>query len=209
MGRVRRPGRRGPDDRAAARPAAPRRGVCPATAAPGDRDPVMAPARLAPARLAPAWAAAAWVLAAPLHGASAQAIAPSVLPGLGPDAARVSVDVARMPWRAVVRVQTETGGRCTGALIGPRAVLTAAHCLLGRATGRPVQPRSVHVLSGYDRGGFDGHARAVSFTAGPGFVDAPASAPPGADWAVLTLDAPLGAPDRVLPLLHRAHRARR
>lgn len=160
--------------------------------------------RSVPLRSAPLWAVAAWALAASPHAASAQqVIPPSVLPGLGPDAARVPVGVARMPWRAVVRVQTETGGRCSGALIGPRAVLTAAHCLFGRATGRPVQPRSVHVLSGYDRGDFDGHARATSFVTGPSPAGGPDPTPPGADWAVLRLDAPLGAPDRVLPLLRQ------
>lgn len=171
------------------------------------------PPRFAPARSAPRpvpllallWAAAVWALAAPTGDASAQQVVPpSVLPGLGPDAARVPVGVARMPWRAVVRVQTETGGRCSGALIGPRAVLTAAHCLFGRATGRPVQPGSIHVLSGYDRGSFDGHARATSFVTGPSVAAGPDPAPPGADWAVLRLDAPLGAPDRVLPLLRQA-----
>lgn len=119
------------------------------------------------------------------------------------------MDIASAPWRAVVRVQVETGGRCTGALVGPRIVLTAAHCLFGRGTGRPVQPSSVHVLVGYARGSYAGHARAVSFSIGPGFAAGPGlrpdpAAPADADWAVLTLDAPLGAPDQVLPLLRAA-----
>ena len=143
------------------------------------------------------------------HGASAQAIIPpSVLPGLGPGSARSPVDVARVPWRAVIRVQTEIGTHCTGALVGPRAVLTAAHCLFGRGTGRLLQPGSVHVLVGYTHGDYAGHARAVSIVTGPGFAVGPdlrplPSAPPDADWAVLTLDAPLGTPDRVLPLLRQ------
>ncbi len=147
-------------------------------------------------------------------GAPARAIPPSVLPGLGPgsagasDEGRVPVDVARPPWRAVVRVQTEIGARCSGALIGQWTVLTAAHCLFGRGTGRLVRPGSVHVLTGYVRGGYAGHARAVSLVTGPGFAMEPdgrrsPTAPADADWAVLTLDAPLGGADRVLPLLRR------
>lgn len=152
-----------------------------------------------------------WVVVAALLGAvnpsRAEAVPPSVLPGLGQGAVRQAVDVGRRPWRGVVRVQTEVGRRCTGALVGPRTVLTAAHCLFGRDTGRVVRPASIHVLTGYDHGAYDGQARAVAVAVGPGFglgLDGRRlpSSPPDADWAVLTLDSPLGTPDRVLPLAH-------
>lgn len=138
----------------------------------------------------------------------AKAIPPSVLPGIGPNAARASVDTDQRPWRGVVRVQTELGLHCTGALIGPHTVLTAAHCLFGRGTGHIVRPASVHVLAGYGYGDYAGHARAVSIEIGTGFAVAPSgerltSSSPDADWAVLTIDTALGTADRVLSVIRQ------
>jgi len=131
---------------------------------------------------------------------AAPAPAQPALPGLGQVDPRWPVDLTVPPWRAVGRVQTELGGRCTGALVGPRTVLTAAHCLVAARTGMFVRPDSVHFLLAYDRGAYVGHGRVTAYRIGPGYVAA-TQAPRTADWALLTLDTALGTPDRILPVL--------
>jgi protease YdgD len=136
-------------------------------------------------------------------GAAAQEAAPRgrpvLLPGIGSTDPRLAVDRGALPWRALARVQTELGGRCTGVMVGPRQVLTAAHCLVAPRTGQYVQPGSVHVLLGYHLGEWVARGRAASFSASPDYV--PRRGPAGSDWALLTLDAAIAPPDRVLPLL--------
>lgn len=123
-----------------------------------------------------------------------------LLPGVGAVDPRVTVDVDQPPWRGVVRVQTELGGRCTGFLVGPSVAITAAHCLASRQPGQFVRPGSVHVLSGYRDGRYAGQAIAVALRPAPGYDPQREDATAGADWAVLALSAPLGTADRVLRL---------
>ena len=129
---------------------------------------------------------------------------PSALrPGIGSEDPRRPVDPAGDPWRALGRVQTEIGGRCTGVLVGPRTVLTAAHCLIARRAEAMLQPGSVHFLLGYHLGRYAAHARVVAYTTGPGFRPSPVG-PAGADWALLTLERPVGGDGLALPLLRGA-----
>jgi protease YdgD len=118
------------------------------------------------------------------------------LPGIGPADPRTPVDAHTAPWSSLGRVQSQVTGRCTGTLIAPDRVLTAAHCLVTRRTARFAQATSLRFLLGYDRG--EAVVReVVSFTTGPGY-DPGRPGPLGADWAILTLRHPLAGP--TLPL---------
>lgn len=109
------------------------------------------------------------------------------------------VDVGTMPWAAVVRLQVPGISRCTGFLIGPRTVVTAAHCLYGRRLGHFVPSGSVHVLLGYANGDFTRHVLASSFQVGDGYEPL-AMAGQAADIAIVTLTAPVAVPGETLAL---------
>jgi protease YdgD len=127
----------------------------------------------------------------------------AMLPGIGAEDPRRVVNQDAMPWRALGRVQLEaTGQRCTGALVGPRTVLTAAHCLVAARSRNLARPGGVHFLLGYRQGEYVAHARVASYRIGPGYEGA-RGGPATSDWAVLTLATALPA-DRVLPMLKEA-----
>jgi protease YdgD len=67
-------------------------------------------------------------------------------------------------------------------------------------TKQPYPPLTLHFLLGFEFEGYAGHAVVVSFITGAGFQLADTVRTRGADWALLTLDHDIGAPDRILPI---------
>ena len=115
------------------------------------------------------------------------------LPGLG-DGTRGTVDSAVAPWSSLVRVQVPGMARCTGFLVAPDRVATAAHCLYSTRLGRFIPPGSVHVLLGYHGGGYDGHGVGATYATADGFDPRRPAETRGADVALVTLAAPLAGP---------------
>lgn len=103
---------------------------------------------------------------------------------------RELVDVSVMPWRAIGVVQLDNSA-CTGVLVGPRHVATAAHCLIGGGGGRI---KALHFRAGVSgaieagRAGISGYLVAPNYDQG----DMPPHGGNGNDWAILTLDRDLG-----------------
>jgi protease YdgD len=110
---------------------------------------------------------------------------------------RVAVDPNQPPWDAVAKVQSNIGAHCTGVLIAPSEVLTAAHCLYNPRTRALLRPMSLHVLFGYQRDAYRWHRSVASITVGPGF-DGAKGAAQSADWA--RLDLAEAVPVAPLPL---------
>tara|TARA_R110002049_G_scaffold117332_3_gene270615 strand:+ start:8755 stop:9540 length:786 start_codon:yes stop_codon:yes gene_type:complete len=65
---------------------------------------------------------------------------------------RLDSGVDAAAWEAVGRLDLGGTGFCTGALIAPRLVLTAAHCLFDRDTKQRIDHAKVQFLAGWRNG---------------------------------------------------------
>jgi len=79
-----------------------------------------------------------------------------VLAGMAPaqDAAMVTLQTAddSRGWDAVGKLMFGDRGFCTGALIAPQLVLTAAHCLYDKSTGVQIRAEEIEFYAGWRNG---------------------------------------------------------
>ena len=108
---------------------------------------------------------------------------------------RVIVAAAQYPWSAVGRVNSGHGW-CSGVLLGPKLVATAAHCLWSHATRRAMLPAALRFVAGWDRGDFLDASVVVAYRVAPQWTFAAMehydSVAASHDWALLELEKPVG-----------------
>jgi len=112
----------------------------------------------------------------------------------GPRDGRVIVEAMEYPWSAIGRVNAGGRGYCTGFLVGPRHVMTAAHCLYDFTEGRWRGVNELHFVAGYQRDEFLIHSKVARYQTSDRFDVAARGNPANTvhDWALLTLRDSIG-----------------
>lgn len=138
-----------------------------------------------------------------MPGEAGRAADRTVLPGIHGEDERRLTDSAAYPWRAIGRVNRSTGGFCTGTVVAPFYVLTAAHCLWNKRAGTWLRPDALHFLAGYNRGAYVAHATVTDYQLAPGHPGRPNPQRVSAvhDWALLRLSSSMADVTGIIPLI--------
>jgi V8-like Glu-specific endopeptidase len=122
---------------------------------------------------------------------AAMAFLPAPLAAEGPRMLSTADD--NRGWEAVGRLNFGETGFCTAALVTPDVVMTAAHCLYERDTGRPVPAAEIEFQAGLRFGRAEAYrgVRRVVVHPDYDFLDADRLGRIGTDVALLELDRPV------------------
>ncbi|MCF8466664.1 MAG: trypsin-like serine protease [Sneathiella sp.] len=132
---------------------------------------------------------------------SGTVVKPPHINGIKGNDDRVRVDISQYPWRMIGRLNNN-GNYCTGILVAPLQVLTAAHCFWDKRRNQWAVPSVFHFVVGYEKGAVKAHSKIKSYELSGG--KAPShneKRPPLAqDWAIATLEKPFGDVFGFVPL---------
>ena len=128
--------------------------------------------------------------------------------GIVGDDNREIIDSWDHPWSAIGKIFTpkfSSVDACTGTLVAPRVVATAAHCLFNFVTQKPVNPADIHFVAGYRREKYLGHSvgECVSFNSTYDFSKKLALTSVEADYAFVVLKKKL--PVKPVPIHKKPH----
>jgi len=108
---------------------------------------------------------------------------------------RLPVNGTHSPWQAIGKIDTAGLFLCTGVLIDPNHVLTAAHCIWNRNTDEAIRAEDLGFVAGYHREYYMAERGIKSIRHSPSYSFKHRTQPSlkqlSSDWAVLELTSPI------------------